>query len=160
MRQMGEAGRARLNRVNYQLWKAPDLRKHFGSDNSQVFLPKVKGTVAYAQFIAEYNPELDWDEANSKVTGEVWCEVSDATRRGNLWFGQQKTIPIFMKRAANDSGFWGPVCMCRPAYFADLTQNAPAVRARDARLKSILPHGHPGYRDIGAYIVLDYKGPA
>ena len=155
-----QSGGARLLFVNYQLWKAPDLRKHFGSDNSQVFLPKVKGTVAYAQFIAEYNPDLVWDESNNKVTGEVWCEVSDATRRGNLWFDQQKTIPIFMKRSATDTGFYGPVCLCRPAYFADLNQNAPAVRARDAKLKSILPVGHPGYRDIGAFIVLDDKGPA
>lgn len=146
--------------MNYQLWKAPDLRKHFRSDNYQVYLPKVRGTVAYTQFIAEYNPDLNWNESTNTVTGEVWCEVGDATARGNLWFDQQKTIPIFMKRSEKDVGFWGPVCRCRPAYFADLRQNTPAVNARDAKLKSLLPVGHPGYRDIGAFLVLEYKGPA
>ena len=124
-----------------------------------MYLPKVKGTVAYAQFIEEFNPELVWDEANRRVEGEVWCEVKDATDRGDAWFQQQKTIPVFMKRLENETGFVGPVCLVRPHYFADMSRNAPAVQQRDAKLKKILHPDHRGYRDIGAYIILEYKGP-
>jgi hypothetical protein len=146
--------------LSYQRWKAPQLRAHFGSDNPQVYLPKVRGTVAYAQFIEEFNPELVWDEANRRVEGEVWCEVKDATDRGATWFSQQKSIPVFMKHLETETGFVGPVCLVRPHYFADMSTNAPAVQQRDARLKSILPPSHRGYRDIGAYIILEYMGPA
>ncbi len=146
--------------MNYARWGAWALRAHFRSDNSQVYLPKVKGTVAYGQFIQEYNPGLGWDEARRRLFGEVWCEVGDAVDRGATWFSQQKAIPIFMKRSVRESGFMGPVCLCRPAYFADLTTNPPAVQKRDSELKAVLAPEHPGYRDIGGYLILEYKGPA
>lgn len=146
--------------MQYQRWSAPDLRKRFRSDNSMVYLPKVKGTVAYAQFILEYNPDLVWDVESRRVEGEVWCEDGDAVARGNSWFAQQKIIPMFLKLSHRESGFMGPVCLCRPAYFADTRTNAPAVSARDARLKSLLPEGHPGYRDIGGYLIIEFKSPA
>jgi hypothetical protein len=115
----------------YQRWPAPDLRSHFRSDNSMVYLPKIKGTVGYAQLIEEFNPDLRWDEPNRRVEGEVWCEVGDAAQRGTTWFSQQKAIPVFMKRKENESGFIGPVSLVRPAYFAGMSTNAPAVQQRE-----------------------------
>lgn len=146
--------------LTYQLWKAPQLRSHFRSDNSQVYLPTVRGTARYAQFILEFNPDLIWDEANNRVEGEIWCEAGDAVRRGGLWFAQQKPILVFIKRREKDVGFTGPVCLVRPGYFADMSSNAPAVQLRDTKLKTILPPSHRGYRDIGGYIILQYVGPA
>lgn len=146
--------------MEYRRWKGPELRAHFGSDNSQVYLPRVKGTVAYGQFITEYNPELNWDEEGRRVDGEIWSEIGDAVSRGRTWFNQQGVVPIFMKHEHSEVGFMGPVCYCRASYYADNSDYEDGVAVRDAKLKSILPEGHPGRRDIGAYLIIEYKRAA